>query len=227
MIFNNNENSPFLRAIRLLADYMRVELRLRKFGIVHTIVVFGSARTPELHHFYEEARRLGSLIGKSGNGPMDNRVTLMSGGGGGIMEAANRGAYEVGAKSIGLNIKLPHEQHPNPYATPELTFHFHYFAIRKLHFVMRSSAFVIFPGGFGTLDELFEILVLVQTRRHPQIPIILVGKAFWSKLLNLELLSTEAMVTPADLELLTIVESAEEAYGAIQNYYATKGRPLF
>jgi len=170
--------------------------------------------------------KLGSLIGKSGNGPTDNRVTLMSGGGGGIMEAANRGAYEVGAKSIGLNIKLPHEQHPNPYSTPELTFHLHYFAIRKLHFVMRSCAFVIFPGGFGTLDELFEILVLIQTHRHPQIPIILVGKAFWSKLLNLELLSTEAMVTPADLELLTIVESAKEAYEVIQNYYALRGTPL-
>ncbi len=256
-----SESSSFMRAFRLLVDYFKVEYKLRKYGIKHTIVIFGSARTVDYEsalenlqitqsayeedpsggnlsevkkaqkllkqsYYYEEARKLGSMIGRSGKGPGDCSTTLMSGGGGGVMEAANRGAYEVGAKSIGLNIRLPHEQRPNPYITPELLIEVRYFAIRKLHFVMRTRSFIIFPGGFGTLDELFEIMVLVQTGRHPKIPIVLVGKEFWSKLFDFSILSEEGMIGTHDTKLIRIVESAEEAYEEISRYYRQCGYPL-
>ena len=138
--------------------------------------------------YYEEARTLGRLVGQSGKGPDDTRVTLMTGAGPGIMEAANRGAIEVGAKSIGLNIQLPFEQDPNPYVTPDLHFQFHYFAIRKLHFMHRAKALVVFPGGFGTLDELFEVLTLIQTGKSESMPVILISKEYWEKLVNFDML---------------------------------------
>jgi len=138
--------------------------------------------------YYDDARKLGQLIGKSGTNAQDCRVTVMTGGGPGIMEAANRGAYDVGAKSIGLNIKLPHEQYPNPYITPDLCFLFRYFAIRKLHFLNRAKALVIYPGGFGTFDELFETLTLIQTRKSQTIPVVLVGESYWKKAIDFEFL---------------------------------------
>jgi uncharacterized protein (TIGR00730 family) len=177
--------------------------------------------------YYEEARKFGQLVGTSGRGPDDCKVTLMTGGGPGIMEAANRGAHDVGAKSIGLNIKLPHEQHPNPYITPELSFNFHYFGIRKLHFMQRAKALVVFPGGYGTLDELFDILTLIQTGKSPHIPIVLVSKYHWDNVLNFDFLVEEGVISPDDKELFSYAESAEEAWEQILEWYEKRGNPLF
>ncbi len=177
--------------------------------------------------YYEEARKFGRLVGESGKGPKDCRVTLMTGGGPGIMEAANRGAMEVGAKSIGLNIKLPREQIANPYTTPELSLEFHYFAMRKLHFMQRAKALVIFPGGFGTLDEFFEILTLIQTRKHPPLPIILIDKAYWSRVLSFEYLVEEGFVAPEDLELIGYASSASEAWKSILSWHERSHTDLF
>ena len=177
--------------------------------------------------YYEEARAFGRIVGQSGEGAHDRRVTLMTGGGPGIMEAANRGAKEVGAISIGLSIELPFEQTPNPYVTPDLNFRFHYFAIRKLHFVHRAKALVIFPGGFGTLDEFFEILTLIQTQKSEPIPIILIGKTYWERLINFDMLKEEEMIAEKDLELITYARSAQEAWEYILQWYETRGKPLF
>jgi uncharacterized protein (TIGR00730 family) len=169
--------------------------------------------------YYEEARKFGQLVGRSGKGPEDNRITLMTGGGPGIMEAANRGACDVDAKSIGLNIELPYEQHPNPYVTLELTFSFRYFGIRKLHFMQRAKALVVFPGGFGTLDELFDILTLVQTEKNPLIPIILVSKYYWDNVINFDFLLEEGVIHKSDLDIFIFVESADEAWQEIRKWY--------
>lgn len=177
--------------------------------------------------YYDEARTLGQLVGKSGKNPEDCHVTMMTGGGPGIMEAANRGAFDVGAKSIGLNIELPHEQFPNPYITPELCFQFRYFAIRKLHFLQRAKALVVFPGGFGTIDELFEILTLIQTKKSPSIPIVLVGKAYWEKAINFSFLEEEDVIEPEDLDKLTYVDNAEEAWRKIIAWHKENETPLF
>ena len=144
---------------------------------------------------------------------------VVTGGGPGIMEAANRGACEAGARSIGLNITLPHEQRPNSWITPELAFRFHYFAVRKMHFMLRAKALVAFPGGFGTLDELFEVLTLVQTGKMPRLPIVLVGGAFWRRACDLEFLVEQGMLDPHDTELLSVVENAEQAVAAIHAFY--------
>ncbi len=178
-------------------------------------------------HYYEEARKFGQLVGKSGKNPEDCHVTLMTGGGPGIMEAANRGALDVGAKSIGLNIELPHEQFPNPYITPDLCFQFRYFAIRKLHFMQRAKALVVFPGGFGTLDELFEILTLIQTMKSPYIPIVLVGKAYWKKVIDFDFLQEEDVIASNDLEMLTYADSAKEAWDKIIRWHVDNKTPLF
>lgn len=178
-------------------------------------------------HYYDVARRFGAIVGSSGRGPEDAKVTLMTGGGPGIMEAANRGAFDVGAKSIGLNITLPHEQYPNPYITPELCFQFHYFAMRKLHFMRRARALVIFPGGYGTFDESFEILTLVQTRKIAPLPIIFVGKSYWKKVIDFDLLMEEGVVDPEDLELFRFVETAEEAWENIITWHENCGSGLF
>jgi len=184
-------------------------------------------RIVEKSHYYEEARKFGALVGKSGKGPEDCRITLMTGGGPGIMEAANRGAFEVGAKSIGLNIQLPHEQKPNPYITPEFSFDFRYFAIRKLHFMQRAKALVVFPGGFGTLDELFDLLTLIQTGKSPAIPVILICKSFWDRTVDLEYLYEEGVISKEDLKLFTFAETAKEAWDIILKWYKKKKTPLF
>ena len=215
------------RGVRLQLDYLKAEVKMREEGIDHTIVVFGSARTPEDTPYYNEARTFGQMVGKSGKNPKDCHVTLMTGGGPGIMEAANRGALEVGAKSIGLNIELSHEQFPNPYITPELCFQFRYFAIRKLHFIQRAKALVIFPGGFGTLDELFEILTLMQTDKSPSLPVILVNKAYWKKAINLDFLKEEGVIDTHDLEMITYADDAKEAWEEVLLWHERKGSPLF
>ncbi|MRI58938.1 MAG: cytochrome D ubiquinol oxidase subunit II [Epsilonproteobacteria bacterium] len=177
--------------------------------------------------YYEEARKFGRLVGEAGKGPQDNTLMIMTGGGPGIMEAANRGAFDVGAKSIGLNIQLPHEQFPNPYITPELCFQFHYFAIRKLHFLHRAVALVIFPGGFGTLDELFETLTLIQTHKNEPIPVVLVGKEYWHRLIDFTFLVEEGTIDPEDLHIFTFKESGNEAWDYILQWYAQRGIDLF
>jgi len=177
--------------------------------------------------YYDEARKFGQLVGESGKTPEDCRVTLMTGGGPGIMEAANRGALDVGAKSIGLNIELSHEQFPNPYITPELCFQFRYFGIRKLHFMQRAKALVIFPGGFGTMDELFEILTLIQTKKSPAIPIVMVGKEYWSRIINLEFLKEEDVIATHDLDMVSYVDSAQEAWDTILQWHKNHQTPLF
>ena len=177
--------------------------------------------------YYDEARKFGQLVGKSGKSPEDCHVALMTGGGPGIMEAANRGALDVGAKSIGLNIELSHEQFPNPYITPELCFQFRYFAIRKLHFMQRAKALVIFPGGFGTLDELFEILTLIQTMKSPSIPIVLLGKEYWQRVVDFEFLKEEDVISSNDLDMVSYASSAQEAWEKIIGWHKENKTPLF
>ena len=184
-------------------------------------------RMMEKSIYYDDARKFGSLVGKSGKNPDDCRVTIITGGGPGIMEAANRGAYDVGAKSIGLNINLPHEQFPNPYITPELCFQFHYFAIRKLHFLNRAKALVVYPGGFGTFDELFDVLTLIQTEKMDAIPIVLVSKYFWNRAIDFGFLREEGVVSYRDLDLFEIVDNADQAWQYILDWYEKKGEPLF
>jgi uncharacterized protein (TIGR00730 family) len=177
-------------------------------------------------HFYEIGRELGRIVGMSGKGPDDCSVTIMTGGGPGIMEAANRGAFDVGAKSIGLNISLPREQFPNPYISPELCFQFHYFSMRKLHFFSRAKALVAFPGGFGTLDELIEALTLVQTRKIAPFPIVLVGQAFWEEVIDFDFLLDEGVIDPEDLKLFWFAESAQGIWESILLWHLENGTPL-
>ncbi len=174
--------------------------------------------------WYEEARRFAALVSADALLHGRDDVAIMTGGGPGIMEAANRGAYEAGAPSVALNIQLPHEQVPNRYITPGLCFDFHYFAIRKMHFMLRSIAMVIFPGGFGTMDELFKTLTLIQTGKSRVMPVILVGRDFWPRLINFDLLVEVGTISPEDLKLFTIVDTAEEAVAAIHDHYG--GNPL-
>ncbi len=171
-------------------------------------------------HYYDEARKLGKLITQSKK-INQHSLTVVTGGGPGIMEAANRGAADVGGTSIGLNIVLPGEQKPNPYITPELCFQFHYFAIRKMHFLMRAVALVAFPGGFGTLDELFEALTLIQTQKIKPIPIILFGEAYWKKLINFDMLVEEGIISPNDLMLFKYAETAKQAWQIIVEHYSS------
>jgi uncharacterized protein (TIGR00730 family) len=215
-----------MRGVRLQLEYEKAEERLRAWVVRSTIVVFGSARVRSGERsraagersgsWYEEARRFGRIASERGgalqssSGIRDN--VIATGGGPGIMEAANRGAAEAGAPSIGFNIGLPHEQEPNAYSTPDLTFQFHYFAVRKLHFAMRANALVVFPGGFGTLDELFELLTLMQTAKTPAIPIVLVDKSYWTRVINFLTLVEEEMVAPADLDLFSYADDAEGAW---------------
>jgi len=173
----------------------------------------------ENSRYYDDARELGRLLASAGEGPSDNRLMVATGGGPGIMEAVNRGANDIGAKSIGFNIRLPHEQFPNPYITPGLCFQFHYFSIRKLHFLLRAHALVAYPGGFGTLDELFEILTLIQTRKSPIMPVVLVGRKYWQRLIDFEFLVGEGMIAPEDLEIFTIVDNAKEAWSIIKKWH--------
>ncbi len=177
--------------------------------------------------YYEVAREFGRLVGRSNEEIIDDHIAVMTGGGPGIMEAANRGAYEVGAKSIGLNITLPHEQYPNPYITPDLCLSFHYFALRKLHFLHRAKALVAFPGGYGTLDEVFETLTLVQTRKIDPLPIILVGAEFWSRAVDFNFLVDEGAIDPEDKDLFWVAETAQDIWDQIVKWHRVNGEPLF
>jgi len=181
----------------------------------------------DISQYYNIARQFGQLVGACGRGPTDSRITLMTGGGPGIMEAANRGAFDVGSKSIGLNISLPNEQFPNPYITPELCFKFHYFAIRKLHFLLRAKALVFFPGGFGTMDELFGVLTLIQTRKIDPIPIVLVGQEYWERLIDINFMEDESMITSEDRSLFWYAQSAEEIWEGLITWHETNKTPLF
>jgi uncharacterized protein (TIGR00730 family) len=174
--------------------------------------------------YYEIAREFGRLVGSCCNS-YGSRLVITTGGGPGIMEAANRGAFETGAQSVGLNINLPHEQYPNPYITPELCFRFHYFALRKMHLLQRAKALVAFPGGFGTLDEVFEVLTLVQTRKIKPVPIVLVGREYWRRAVDVEFLADEGVIDAEDRELFWFAETADEIWNGILDWYDACGAP--
>ncbi len=211
-----------MRGVRFMLEYAKAEEHLRNWGVASTVVVFGSARFkpdgPENHaRWYSAARELGRIISERGgalNSKQSPRQNVVATGGGpGIMEAANRGAFDAGAPNIGFNITLPHEQVPNPYSTPDLTFQFHYFAMRKMHLAMRANALVVFPGGFGTMDELFEILCLRQTMKiTTKLPIILFDEEFWTSTFNLQNLIDVGTINAEDLDLFSYANSAEEAW---------------
>ncbi len=177
-------------------------------------------------HFYDIAREFSRLVSTSGTGPEDCRLVVMTGGGPGMMEAANRGASDVKARNVGLNIHLPHEQFPNPYISPELCFQFHYFALRKMHFMLRAKALVAFPGGYGTFDELFETLTLIQTRKIKPVPVVLVGEAFWRKAFDVDFMVEEGVIDPEDRDLFWYAETAEEAWDGLLLWYQRKGESL-
>ncbi|KLK94186.1 3-isopropylmalate dehydrogenase [Microvirga vignae] len=213
-----------MRGVRFQLEYAKAEEELRIWGVRSTIVVFGSARVredgPGRHpYWYGEARSFGAIASQRGgalasNGGLRDNV-IATGGGPGIMEAANRGASDVDAPSIGFNITLPHEEEPNPYSTPDLTFRFHYFAMRKMHLAMRANALVVFPGGFGTLDELFEILTLRQTGKVPALPIVLFDKTYWRSIIKFDALLEHGMVSEHDRKLVHFAESAEETWATL------------
>jgi len=237
------------RGIRFQLEMLKPDLAQRELGIESTVVVFGSARVlaPEkaqeavaeaemqaeekllnqarkrlrLASYYDQARAFARMVARytTHQSDPDKRLFICTGGGPGIMEAANRGAYDEGALNVGLNIALPHEQEPNPYITAQLCFKFHYFALRKMHFMMRAKALVAFPGGFGTLDEMFEMLTLVQCRKAKPVPIILYGSEFWHSLINFNMLADLGTISEQDLDLLRFVDSPQEAWGAISEFY--------
>ena len=221
-----------LRPVRLQLELLKPELLMSEYGVESTIVLFGGARIPEpsrrdqartetlagLSRHYEEARRLARLMTERSIASGHRRDVIVTGGGPGVMEAGNRGASEAGGVSIGLNIVLPHEQTPNSFVTPDLCFNFHYFGIRKMHFLMRARAVVVFPGGFGTLDELFETLTLVQTGRMKRVPIVLFGGDFWRRIIDWDALAEAGTIADEDLELFRFVETAEEAVQLIDDW---------
>ena len=222
-----------MRGVRFLLEYSKAEESLRRWRVRSTIVVFGSARAGEhdggrAGAWYAQARRFARIASERGgalrtDGCQRDNV-IATGGGPGIMAAANRGATEAGAPSIGFNITLPQEQEPNPWSTPELTFRFHYFAMRKMHLAMRANALVVFPGGFGTLDELFEILTLQQTNKAPRIPTVLVDEAYWTSVINFRALADHRVVGDEDLALFRFAANAEEAWERLQVSSAINGR---
>lgn len=244
-----------MRGHRLALEFAKAELGFRDHGINSTVVVFGSSRAVspgvadrrlkaargakavarakqlgQLSHWYDEARRFGRIVSEHGGalssaqGQREN--VIATGGGPGLMEAANRGAADAGAPSIGLNIEIPQEQEPNKYITPELSFHFHYFAVRKMHFAMRANALAVFPGGFGTLDELFEILTLKQTRKTPAMPVILFCSEYWQKTVNFKHLAELGTIDKQDLGLFEIVDSADEGWQLMQEHGLAMHTPL-
>ena len=236
------------RGIRFQLELLKPDLEQQAHGIENTIVVFGSARFRDTEasatmvqaaeksgdeaaarraralarnaHYYEKSRAFGGLVAEysAGKEPRD-MLFVCTGGGPGIMEAANRGAHEADGISVGLSIALPMEEAANLYVTPALSFKFHYFALRKMHFMMRAKALVAFPGGFGTLDELFEVITLVQTRKARQVPIVLFGSDYWKRLINFDLLVEEGVISPADLDLFTFADAHEAAWEAIKTFY--------
>jgi len=241
-----------LRGVRLMLELNKPDMEMQEAGIEHTVVIFGSARTPspemleteerllstleaerpgstELvakrqhlkilrtqNRYYNEARKLAALVTERSQCEDCPNLHVITGGGPGIMEAANRGAGDVGGESIGLNIVLPHEQAPNPYITPRFCFQFHYFAMRKMHFLLRARALVAFPGGFGTLDELFETLTLIQTGKIESMPILIFGRDFWQGVLNLDFMVEQGVISAEDLDIFHFVETAEEAWDLIR-----------
>ncbi|MEM8773909.1 MAG: LOG family protein [Pseudomonadota bacterium] len=224
---------PALRPVRLQLELLKPEMSLNEHGIESTIVLFGGARIPDpvrkddartqtlsnLSKYYEEARVFARLMTEKSKSSDGRENVVVTGGGPGVMEAGNRGAVDAGGASIGLNIVLPFEQAPNEYVTPELCFNFHYFAIRKMHFLMRAKAVCCFPGGFGTLDELFESLTLIQTQRMEPVPFLLFGEEFWRSIINWEALSDAGTISPEDLDLFQFVETADEAIEIIDTWY--------
>ena len=236
------------RGMRMQLEMLKPDVEQQRLGIESTIVVFGSARFVSTEQaerdlqkalaggdaaerakaerqlrnsvYYEQARQFARLVAAhSKDCTPEQQIFICTGGGPGIMEAANRGAHEEGMANVGLNIALPHEQSANPYITPTLNFKFHYFALRKMHFMMRAKALVAFPGGFGTLDELFEVLTLVQTRKAKPVPILLYGSSYWKRLFNFEVLLDEGAISPGDLELFHYVDSPQQAWEQIKAFY--------
>ena len=232
--------------IRFELELLKPEVLLKEHGIDHTITVFGStrfvshqhaleleknAKTPDevmaakkalLHSkYYESARQFGELVAhyNATQKLNSNKLHICTGGGPGIMEAANRGAFEAGDKTIGFNISLPREQHPNPYISPGLSFRFHYFALRKMHFMLRARAIVAYPGGFGSFDELFEVLTLIQTKKVVPIPVILVGKDYWDEMVNFDQMVEFGVIDKEDMHIIRFVETANEAWQVIQDWY--------
>ena len=237
---------PDLRPVRFQLELLKPELLMNEANIASTFVFYGSARVPEpakaqalleaartdwdrkvaerliaKSKYYDEARKLAARVSRF---PVDEdgkrHFVVSSGGGPSFMEAANRGAHDEGKESIGLNIVLPHEQLPNGYVTPDLSFQFHYFALRKMHFLLRARAVAVFPGGFGTFDEMFELLTLIQTGKISPIPVLFYGKDFWNRVVNFEALCEEGVISPRDLKLFTYCESAEEAWDYVCRHYA-------
>jgi len=188
--------------------------------------LFVAERILAKSHFYDIARDFSKLVAKSGDGPEDSELVVMTGGGPGMMEAANRGAHDAGGKTVGLNITLPHEQYPNPYVTPELCFQLHYFSLRKMHFIQRARALVAFPGGYGTFDELFETLTLIQTRKIKPIPVILVGESYWRKAFDIDFMVEEGVIDLEDKELFWYAETAEDIWNSLQEWYSRNGERL-
>jgi uncharacterized protein (TIGR00730 family) len=236
------------RGIRFQLEMLKPDIDQAEQGIENTVVVFGSARFPSPEtarsalqaaqasnevaeiakaqrkmrnaHYYDQARLFARLVAAySSRQESKDRIYICTGGGPGIMEAANRGAYEMGSPTAGLNIALPHEQKSNPYVTPSLSFKFHYFALRKMHFMMRAKALVAFPGGFGTLDELFEVITLVQTQKAKPVPIILFGKDYWKRLINFDVLIEEGAIHEEDLDLFCYTDDPQEAWDLIRKFY--------
>ncbi len=231
-----------LRPIRLQLELMKTEMVLVERGIKSTVVMFGGARIPapgqaawaarnEVQRvnleaasvYYEEARKFARLCARYSAKFDFHEYVIVTGGGPGVMEAGNRGAAEEGAPSIGLNIVLPHEQAPNAYVTPELSFNFHYFAIRKMHFMVRAKAIAVFPGGFGTLDEFFECLTLIQTGRMARLPLILFGEKFWRGIVNFAALAEFGTIAPDDINLISFVDTAEAAWKIVTDFYEHSG----
>lgn len=235
-----------LRPVRFQLELLKTEMLLNEADIASTMVMYGSARIPEpakadekiaaaktdrekiiaerlkeKAQYYDEARKLAKISSECGLTDNDGKrhFVVCSGGGPSIMEAANRGADDAGKESIGLNIVLPHEQAPNEYVTPHLSFQFHYFALRKMHFLMRARAVAVFPGGFGTFDEFFELLTLIQTGKMEPLPILLFGKNFWDRVINFDELALEGTISPEDLQLFQRVETADEAWQIVQRFY--------
>ncbi len=236
---------PDLRAVRFQLELLKPELMLNEANIESTLVMYGSARIPEPEKadalvaaaatdeqrliaerlkakskYYDEARRLARIASRVAEVDGKKQFVVCSGGGPSIMEAANRGACDEGKESIGLNIVLPFEQLPNPYVTPSLSFQFHYFSLRKMHFLIRARAVAVFPGGFGTFDECFELLTLIQTKKIKPIPILLFGEEFWNRVISFDALVEEGVIAPADLDLFKFVETAEQAWDHICDFYA-------
>ncbi len=232
------ENIPFLnsahcRPVRLQLEYLHPEVTMQDEGIKSTIVLFGSARIPspetakdcknpnlaKMLPYYEEARKLSQIVSIAGQTNHEYEYVIITGGGGGIMEAGNRGADEADCKSIALNVTLPHEQEPNPYVSPGLNFEFRYFHMRKMHFMLRAKAFCIFPGGFGTFDELFEALTLIQTGKIDPMPVILFGSDYWKRLIDWDYFAECGVIGTEDLDLLTFCDTAEDAWKTITDFY--------